>query len=120
MALSGIPCPPPAPLEVSIVIVDQDPFCIHNIDLPRILIQVEEENATRKNIGLLVVLRRSGCRRTRYPVSEIPQEFAVRRILLDAVPLAASRNPNITFPIDHDIVLGGGARTAHSGGGPIG
>src|SRR5262245_26187625 len=56
----------PAALERTVVhVIDQDAFCIDDIQLVRILIQIEEENSARKGVGILVVLPQGGGRLSR-------------------------------------------------------
>lgn len=62
----------PAALEFAVVVIDQDSLGIDDLNLAGIFIQVEEENAPRKDIRLLIVLRGTRSRRARRAMPEIP------------------------------------------------
>ena len=62
----------PATLEFAVIVIDQDSFGIDNVNLSGIFIQVEEKDASRKDVGLLIVLQRTRSRRARRAMREIP------------------------------------------------
>src|SRR5213593_2080248 len=77
----------PAPFEFTVVIVDEHPLRIDDVNLSRVLVEVEKENAAGKDIGLLIVLGRTRSRRSRRAMAEVPKKFALRGIFLNAIAL---------------------------------
>ena len=110
ISLSGLPWPPQPRLNVAVVhVVDEDALALDQIQLARLLVQREDEDAVWQRLRILVVLpqrrERLAWLRLRSAMTEIPQELPVARELQDALATSAGREPDVTVPIHDNGVL---------------
>ena len=106
----------PTALEPArIHVVYQHALGIHDVHLVRVFIQIEEKDAARENVRVLIVLLYwlrffSWCGpRPRWPKSHKKFPSPVNFCTLS--PRAEPREPDISFAIHHDAVLGLAALT---------
>src|ERR1700730_1862890 len=103
-----LPLTSPATLEAPVVAVHQYALLLDQIDLPGILIECELEDATLKDVGLLVIFPVRLALRERWrPMAEVPKELAVASEFLDAVSPASRGKPDVALSIHKDGMLVG-------------
>src|ERR1019366_7840621 len=73
----------PSALKAAVIAVSQDALGVHNVNLFRVFIEIEKEDAAREHVGVLIIFGEPRGWRTRRAMSEIPQQLAVGRALLN-------------------------------------